>query len=115
MSYGPKGGKGSRRTFLYVEALRKFQDEAKMMDLKDSYKKALPTYSGRLEHIHNIHIKNSDNKILTNYSDRLEHTFVILKDTDAEAQGLMTGSNNVPIGNKRQAEDESESSPKRPK
>jgi len=92
MSYGPKGGKGSRRTFLYVEALRKFQDEVKVMDLKDAYKRALPTYAGRLE-----------------------HTFVILKDSDAEAKGLMTGSNNVPIGNKRQAEEESESSPKRHK
>lgn len=90
MSYGPKGGKGSRRTFLYVEALRKFEAEVKTMDLKDAYKRALPTYAGRLE-----------------------HTFVILKDTEAQAQGLMTGANNIPVGNKRQAEDESESSPKR--
>lgn len=95
MSYGPKGGKGSRRTYLYVEALRKFPEEVKQMDLRDAYKKALPRYAGRLE-----------------------HTFVILKDSEAQKQGLMTGSNNVPLGaGKRQAEDDDEEirSPKRAK
>jgi len=90
MSYGPKG-KGSRRTFLYVEALRKFPDEVKSMDLRDAYKKALPTYAGRLE-----------------------HTFVILNDREGEK--ITSGSNNVPLGNKRQADDDNAGrSPKRVK
>lgn len=90
MSYGPKG-KGTRRTFLYVEALRKFPEEVKLMDLKDAYKKALPTYAGRLD-----------------------HTFVILKDSEAEKYA--SGSNNVPLGNKRQHEDDNDvCSPKRVK
>lgn len=82
LSVGPKDVRGGRKTYLFVEALKKYQDEARVMDLVESYKKALPMYKGRLE-----------------------HTFVVLKDKENDAQPT-SGSNNEPLGNKRPAEPE---------
>ncbi len=77
MSYGPRGAKGSRRTYLYVEALRKFKDETAKINLDEAYKKALPMYAGRLE-----------------------HTFVLLKEADGAEP--VSGVNKEPLGtNKR--------------
>ncbi len=62
------------------------------MDLSEAYKKALPMYSGRLE-----------------------HTFVVLKDDTApeKGEGQTTGSNAEPVGQKRPAPDNEEGKSKR--
>jgi len=86
---GPKGGKGNRRTYLFVEALRKYQDDVKKADLIASYKKARPMYDGRLE-----------------------RTFVVLKD---DYTAPVSGGNQEPLGNKRHlTPDQNENTAKRP-
>ncbi len=50
LSYGPKNIRGNRRTFLYVEALRKFNQELKKLNLAEVYKRAKTTYAGRMQH-----------------------------------------------------------------
>lgn len=72
---------------LFVEALRKYSEETKSADFSEAYKLALPIFK-----------------------DRLEQTFIVLKDSkdgsDAEkgaGTSAATGSNQVPIGNKRSA------------
>lgn len=87
LSYGPNGTKGNRKTFLYVESLKRFKAEAKEMDLTEAYKKARPMYDGRLE-----------------------HTFVILKEG---AEATVSGSNQEPLGNKRPAEGDESGAMKR--
>ena len=81
LSYGPKESKSGRKTYLFVEALRRYADEARMLtpsDLSEAYKRARPMYSGRLE-----------------------HTYVVLKD-DVHPEDV-SGSNKEPIGGKRRA------------
>ncbi len=75
LSYGTKGSKATRRTYMYVEAVRKFEKEVKEVDLTDAYKKARPAFTGRLE-----------------------RTFLVLKDNEGEAEPLVTGSNAEPLG-----------------
>ena len=67
---------------LYVEALRRYAEEAKEANFDEAYKLALPIFK-----------------------DRLEQTFIVLKDADMNKanEKLVTGSNQVPIGNKRGA------------
>ncbi len=77
LSCGPKG-KGGRRTYLYVEALRRYKDEIKEVDLTEAYRRAKPAYVGRLE-----------------------HTFIVLKEEDKEV--TVSGSNQEPLGAKRPA------------
>jgi hypothetical protein len=77
LSYGVKGQKASRRTYLYVEALAKFEKEAKELDLTEAYKRAKPGFTGKLE-----------------------RTFVILKDNQDEDVEMVSGSNAEPIGQK---------------
>lgn len=66
---------------LFVEAMRKFATEMKEVNLTEAYRLALPTFK-----------------------DRLEQVFVVLKDSESEK--MLSGSNAVPIGNKRPAEDQ---------
>ena len=87
LSHGPKGVKGNRRTYLYVEALRKFEEECKRINLSEAYKRATPMYSGRLE-----------------------RTFAILKDNQPD---MITGANMEPVGHKRPSESAFGLSPKR--
>ena len=75
LSHGPKGSRGNRKTYLYVEALRHFEKEVSQLDLSDAYKKARPMYSGRLE-----------------------RTFIILKDDYNPDLEAVTGSNREPVG-----------------
>ncbi len=89
LSYGPKGVRGGRRTFLFVEALRKFEEEAKLIDLTEAYKKAKPMYNGRLE-----------------------HTFVVLKE-EKGGEVIISGANSEPVGVKRPAQDGEMTSSKR--
>lgn len=80
LSYGPKAERGNRKTFLYVEAIKKFRDIWSNLSFDEVYKKAVPIYTGQLE-----------------------HTFIVLKE-NYEAP-VTTGSNNQPLGSqlKRQA------------
>lgn len=80
LSVGTKGGKGSRRTYLYVEALRKYPDELKRVDYTEAYKKARPMYNGRME-----------------------RTFVVLREDGVDVNQV-TGVNREPLG-KRPLED----------
>lgn len=87
LSHGPKGSKGSRKTFLYVEALKRFKALIPEVDLSEAYKKARPMYDGRME-----------------------HTFVVLKENQ---DSVASGSNQEPLGNKRPAGDDGAGSSKR--
>jgi hypothetical protein len=69
-----KGVKTTRRTYLYVEALKKFEEESKEIDLTEAYRKARPAFTGKLE-----------------------RTFIILKD-EPDAEPMVTGSNTEPVG-----------------
>jgi len=44
LSYGQKGERGNRKTFLYVEAIKRFRDVWADMRFDDVYKKAVPIY-----------------------------------------------------------------------
>ena len=74
LSVGTKGGKGARRTYLYVEALRKFPEELKRVDYTEAYKKARPMYNGRME-----------------------RTFVVLKEEGTQGEQF-SGGNREPLG-----------------
>ncbi len=76
LSYGVKGVKATRRTYLYVDALQKFEKEAKEIDLTEAYKRAKPAFTGKLE-----------------------RTFVILKD-EPGVEAMVTGSNAEPVASK---------------
>lgn len=78
MSVGTKGTRGNRKTFLYVEAIRKFPDEVRAMNLDEAYKLARNQYQGRME-----------------------HTFIVLKEGVESARTMTTGANNVPVAGKR--------------
>lgn len=71
-----------------MEALRRFKNEAKEMDLSEAYRRAKPMYNGRLE-----------------------HTFVVLKEGVNVEPG--TGANSEPIGLKRPAPSDDNSESKR--
>jgi hypothetical protein len=75
LSYGTKGAKATRRTYMYVEAVRKFEKEVKEIDLTEAYKKARPAFTGRLE-----------------------RTFIVLRDNEGEEEPMATGSNAEPLG-----------------
>ena len=82
LSYGPKDSKTGRKTYLFVEALRRYSEESRGLtahDLREAYKRARPMYSGRLE-----------------------HTFIVLKDTEGLMDGP-SGANREPVGQKRPA------------
>jgi hypothetical protein len=68
-----------RRTYLYIEAIQKFEKEFKDVDLSEAYKKAQPAFTGRLE-----------------------RNFVVLKDNQGGATAMdidqvATGANLEPI------------------
>lgn len=89
LSCGPRGTKGGRRTYLYVEAIRKFPEEVKEMDLTEAYRRAKPAYAGRME-----------------------HTFIVLKEDTEEP--TTSGSNQEPIGTKRPGSGDLGGASKRP-
>lgn len=73
---------------MFVESLRRFPKECARMDLTEAYKRAKPMFDGRLE-----------------------HTFVVLKDEHVvtEQAEKASGSNRVPIGKKRGADEDKNS------
>jgi hypothetical protein len=79
MSHGPKNSRSMRRTYLFVEALQKFEEDIKDVDLTEAYKKARPAFTGRLE-----------------------RNFVVLRDKPGEESAMeidpvVTGANLEPL------------------
>ncbi len=79
LSHGPKNSRTLRRTYMYIEAIQKFSEEAKNLDLSEAYKKARPAFTGKLE-----------------------RSFVLLKDKPGEelpmdTENVATGANAEPI------------------
>ncbi len=69
MSHGPKNSRSLRRTYMYLEAIQKFQEHTKSLDLSEAYKKARPAFTGKLE-----------------------RNFVLLKDGPGEELPMDTGT-----------------------
>jgi hypothetical protein len=90
LSFGPRGNKGGRQTFLYTEALKKFENEVTLMDLTEIYKKAKPVFTGGME-----------------------RTFIVLKDDYEPGAEVVTGPNKEPVGSKRRPSSMSEAQVKR--
>ncbi len=80
LSYGAKGTRIGRKTFLFVQALRQWESLIPQMDLTEAYKRARNTFAGKMEQL-----------------------FVVLKE---DGGNPASGSNNLPLGGKRTAEDE---------
>ncbi len=79
MSYGPKNSRSMRRSYLFIDAIKKFANETKGLDLSEAYKKAKPSFTGCLE-----------------------RTFVLLKDNPGEEDPMdletaATGANLEPL------------------
>jgi hypothetical protein len=79
LSHGPKNSRSLRRTYLYIEAIQKFAEDFKNVDLSEAYKKARPAFTGRLE-----------------------RNFVVLKDslegeTAMDVDQVATGANLEPL------------------
>jgi hypothetical protein len=87
LSYGAKGTRVGRKTFLFVAALRQWESLHEKMDLTEAYKRAKNSFKGKMEQL-----------------------FVVLRESDGTP---LTGSNQVPVRNKRQAEEDISRSPKR--
>ena len=79
LSYGVKDSKTGRKTFLYVEALRRFVNEMTKVDLTAIQRRARQSHGGRME-----------------------HTFAVLKEVTEDPMDMeVSGSNNEPVGGKR--------------
>ena len=79
LSHGPKNSRTLRRSYLYIEALQKFGTEPQALDLSEAYKKAKPSFTGRLERM-----------------------FILLKDNPGEEEAMdldtvATGANLEPL------------------
>ena len=79
LSYGAKGTRVGRKTFLFASALRQWEHLHDRLDLAEAYKKAKNTFNGKLEQL-----------------------FVVLKEGRSEH---LTGVNQIPVGQKRNAEE----------
>lgn len=80
LSYGAKGTRIGRKTFLFVAALKQWEKHLDKMDLTEAYKHARSTFTGKMEQI-----------------------FVVLK--EEASRGPVTGANQVAVGVKRAAEE----------
>ncbi len=87
LSYGAKGTRIGRKTFLFVQALRQWENLIPQMDLSEAYKRARSSFTGKMEQL-----------------------FVVLKE---DGGSPVTGSNNQPLGTKRDAEEELSNKAKR--
>ncbi len=79
LSHGPKNSRSLRRTYMYIEAIQKFSEDTKNLDLSEAYKKARPAFTGKLE-----------------------RSFVLLKDKPGEelpmdTDTVATGANAEPL------------------
>lgn len=92
LSYGAKGTRVGRKTFLFAAALRQWESLHEQMDLSEAYKKARKNFTGKMEQL-----------------------FVVLKegvDPDNLPQGG-SGANRVALGNKRPRKDNAGNPPKK--
>jgi len=96
LSYGPKGYKSSRRTYLFVEALRRFRADWEGLDFTKVYKKAVPIYLGKFKLL--IIIQGFTNYSILFLTGQLEHNFVVLKEDVGATLDKTSGANSVPIG-----------------
>ncbi len=80
LSYGAKGTRLGRKTFLYVAALKQWEHLHSELDLTEAYKLAKNSFNGKMEQV-----------------------FVVLKESDQRP--TVTGANGEPITNKRPAEE----------
>jgi hypothetical protein len=87
LSYGAKGTRVGRKTFLFVAALRQWESLHGSMDLTEAYKRAKGNFLGKMEQV-----------------------FVVLKEPDDTPA---SGANQEPVRNKRKADEPLNSSPKR--
>ncbi len=79
LSHGPKNSRTMRRSYLYIEAIQKFAPEPQALDLSEAYKKAKPSFTGKLE-----------------------RSFILLKDSPGEEEAMdldtvATGANLEPL------------------
>lgn len=92
LSYGAKGTRIGRKTFIFTAALKNWEHLHSQMDLGEAYKKARNTYAGKMEQV-----------------------FVVLK--EGIYSSMLSGSNQQPLGvkpgDKRQAEDPLGNNPKK--
>jgi hypothetical protein len=79
-SYGAKGTRIGRKTFLFVQALRQWEGLLSQMDLTEAYKRARNTFAGKMEQL-----------------------FVVLKEDGGEPG---TGANKQPLGGGKRPADE---------
>ncbi len=81
LSYGAKGTRLGRKTFLFVAALKQWEQFHSELDLTEAYKLAKNSFNGKLEQL-----------------------FVVMKEADQRA--FASGANGVPVNsNKRPAEE----------
>jgi hypothetical protein len=79
LSYGPKNSRTLRRSYLYIDAVQKYAPEPKELNLTEAYKKAKPSFTGKLE-----------------------RHFILLKDNPGEEEAMdldsvATGANLEPL------------------
>jgi hypothetical protein len=92
LSYGAKGTRVGRKTYIFTTALKNFESLHGQMDLTEAYKKARNTFAGKMEQV-----------------------FVVLKEGVYSA--MVSGSNGEPLGEKtgekRRADDLLGNAPKK--
>ncbi len=76
LSYGPKGTRVGRKTYIFTTALKTFESLLPKMDLTEAYKKARNTFAGKMEQV-----------------------FVVLK--EGVYSEMMSGANAEPLGEKQ--------------
>jgi hypothetical protein len=92
LSYGAKGTRVGRKTFIFTTALKNWENLHSKMDLSEAYKKARNTFAGKMEQV-----------------------FVVLK--EGVYSSMLSGSNTQPLGakpgEKRRAEENIGNDPKK--
>ncbi len=79
LSYGAKGTRVGRKTFLFVAALRQWEGLHGSLELAEAYKRARNSFVGKMEQL-----------------------FVVLKEPDDTP---VSGANQEPVRNKRRADE----------
>jgi len=91
LSYGAKGTRVGRKTFLFAAALRQWEHLHEQMDLVEAYKKAKKNFTGKMEQL-----------------------FVVLKEgVEIDDLAAGTGANRVAVGAKRPRMDNAGNPPKK--
>jgi hypothetical protein len=90
LSYGAKGTRVGRKTFIFVAALKQWESLLEQMDLAEAYKRAKKLFVGKMEQL-----------------------FVVLKEEGVGSMQQLSGANRIPVGSKRVADDKLESQAKK--